>query len=62
MADIIKVENGRLLVDVALGSGVPSATGKSVIYFTTGGNVVVNGADGAPYSIGINLYQKRKGR
>jgi len=53
--DKVAVENGRLVVDVALSGGVPSASGKSVVYFTTSGNKEL--ADG--YIIGINLYRKR---
>ena len=53
--DKITVEDGRLVVDVALGSGVPSASGKSVVYFTTSGNTEI----GDGFVIGINLYRKR---
>ena len=54
MADTIKVENGRLIVDVALTSGTPSKSGKSVVLFTTQGNKAI--PDG--YVVGINLYRK----
>lgn len=53
--DKIAVEDGRLVVDVALSGGVPSASGKSVVYFTTSGNTDI----GNGYTIGINLYRKR---
>ena len=53
-ADSIKVENGRLLVDVALTTGTPSKSGKSVVLFTTSGNLAL--ADG--HIVGINLYRK----
>ena len=53
--DKIAVEDGRLVVDVALTGGVPSASGKSVVYFTTSGNTDI----GDGYTIGINLYRKR---
>ena len=53
--DKITVEDGRLVVDVALTGGVPSASGKSVVYFTTSGNTDI----GDGYTIGINLYRKR---
>ena len=53
--DKIAVEDGRLVVDVALTGGVPSASGKSVVYFTTFGNTEIVGG----YAIGINLYRKR---
>ena len=53
--DKIAVGNGRLVVDVELTGGVPSASGKSVVYFTTSGNTDI----GDGYTIGINLYRKR---
>ena len=53
--DKITVEDGRLVVDVALTGGVPSASGKSVVYFTTSGNTDI----GDGYTIGINLIRKR---
>jgi hypothetical protein len=53
--DKIAVEDGRLIVDVALTGGVPSASGKSVVYFSTSGNSEIDGG----YVIGINLYRKR---
>ena len=53
--DKMAVENGRLVVDVELTGGVPSASGKSVVYFTTSGNTDI----GDGYTIGINLYRKR---
>ena len=55
LEDKITVENGRLVVDVELTGGVPSASGKSVVYFTTSGNTDI----GDGYTIGINLYRKR---
>lgn len=56
MANTIKVENGRLLVDVAIASeqtARPSKTGKTKIYFTTAGNVAV----GDGFKLGVNLYK-----
>ncbi len=53
--DKIAVENGRLVVDVALTGGVPSASGKSMVFFSTHG--LTDMADG--YTIGINLIRKR---
>ena len=52
--DTIKVENGRLIVDVALVDGKRSASGKSVVLYSTRGNVVLETGE----SIGINLYRK----
>ena len=53
--DKVAVENGRLVVDVALTGGVPSASGKSMVYFSTHGLMPMD--DG--YTIGINLIRKR---
>jgi len=53
--DKIAVENGRLIVDVALTGGVPSASGKSLVFFSTHGLTAMD--DG--YTIGINLIRKR---
>jgi hypothetical protein len=54
--DVLKVEDGRLIVDVALTQGVPSSSGKTLVFFSTRGNVAMN--DG--YVVGINLYSKRR--
>ena len=43
--DIIKVENGRLIIDVAITPGIPSASGNRDI--------------NEGYVIGVNLYKKR---
>lgn len=52
--DVMKVENGRLIIDVALEDGTPSASGKSIVFFSTHGNVKLNN----DYVIGVNLYKK----
>lgn len=52
--DTITVVDGRLVIDVALDAGTPSASGKSLVFFSTHGNIKLN--DG--YVIGINLYRK----
>ena len=54
-ADTIKVEGGRLVVDVAVTAGHKSASGKSTVLFTTGGNVLVGDSD---MKIGITLFRK----
>ena len=51
----MKVENGHLIIDVPLEKGSPSASRKSIVYFSTHGIVEMN--DG--YSIGVNLFKKR---
>ena len=54
-ANTIKVVDGRLILDVALdANGVPSGSGKSLVFFSTKGNVKLN--DG--FVIGVNLYRK----
>ena len=54
--DVIKVENGRLIVDVALVDGSPSSSGKTIVYYSTRGNLPIDDK----YSVGINLYKKRE--
>jgi hypothetical protein len=53
--DKITVENGRLVVDVALTGGIPSQTGKTLVFFSTHGNIEI----GDGFTIGINMYRKR---
>ncbi len=54
MENVIEIKDGRLIVNVALdGNGKKSASGKSVIYYSTGGNITV----GDGYKLGINLYK-----
>ena len=55
LEDKITVENGRLVVDVALTGGIPSQTGKTLVFFSTHG--LTDMEDG--YTIGINLIRKR---
>jgi len=50
--DKIEVVNGRLIVDVALTNGTPSASGKTKVFFSTRGNVSVG-----DYKLGVNLYK-----
>jgi hypothetical protein len=53
--DSIKVENGRLLIDVALEAGHPSASGKTTVYYSTGGNITVG-----EHKLGLTLYKSGK--
>ena len=55
LEDKITVENGRLVVDVALTGGIPSASGKTLVFFSTHGNIEI----GDGFVIGINMYRKR---
>lgn len=52
--NVVKVENGRLIVDVALDGAKQSASGKSIIKFSTGGNIKLD--EGV--TVGINAYVK----
>lgn len=55
--NIIKVENGRLIINVPIFTiGQESKTGKSTVFFSTQGNIVIN--DG--FVIGINLYKSNR--
>lgn len=51
--DVLKIENGRLIVDVALTAGTMSQSGKNLVVFSTSGNVSVNG-----HKVGINVYRQ----
>ena len=55
LEDKITVENGRLVVDVALTGGIPSQSGKTLVFFSTHGNIEI----GDGFTIGINMYRKR---
>ena len=52
--NVVKVENGRLIVDVALDGTGRSTSGKSVIKFSTKGNIALE--EGV--TVGINAYVK----
>lgn len=43
--EYMKVENGYLIVSMKLGTGRPSASGKTLVVATTGGFVPVNGSE-----------------
>lgn len=54
--DIMEVRDGRLVINVAIDpKGVPSTSGKSLVHFSTHGNVVLN--DG--FTVGVNLYKRK---
>ena len=50
------IKDGKLTVTMPLSAGTPSKTGKTLIVFTTGGFVAVNGGD---YKISINVIKGR---
>ena len=55
--DVVKVEGGRLIVNVAINEqGALSGSGKSRILYSTHGNIVLN--DGSV--LGLNHYRKVK--
>ncbi len=55
LENVVKVVDGRLIVDVALDGVKPSGSGKSIILFTTGGNIKLE--DGV--TLGLNAYRPR---
>ena len=52
--EYIRVIDGHLEIRQKLGKGAPSSSGKSTIFFSTQGNIEVDG-----YSLGVNLYKKK---
>jgi len=55
----MRIEHGKLIITVDLTKELgPSASGKSVIIATTGGNVDVSGAPET--KIGLNVYRKKE--
>lgn len=54
MQDVIEVKDGRLIVNVAIDAkGVQSKSGKSMVNFSTKGNVKLESG----FIVGINLYK-----
>ena len=51
-ANVVKVENGRLIIDVALDGTQLSSSGKSIVKFSTRGNVKLE--EGV--TVGVNAY------
>lgn len=51
--DVVKVEGGRLIINVALTDGHLSGSGKSKVFYTTAGNIAIN--DG--FKLGLTLYK-----
>jgi hypothetical protein len=56
-----KIENGKLIVEIDIETPPrPSASGKTLIVATSGGNqVTACQVDGVPVVIGLNAYIKR---
>mgnify|MGYP006403927247 CR=1 FL=1 len=55
-ADVMEVRDGRLILDVPISAGVPSESGKSLVFFSTKGNKEINDE----FVLGVNLYKKNR--
>jgi len=55
--EYIRVKDGYLELRQKLSKGEQSGSGKSIVFFTTRGNIDVEGSEG--YRIGVNLYKPR---
>ena len=54
------IENGVLVIRIPLETPRPSATGKTLLVASTGGNVVTSSTvDGKPVVVGLNAYVSR---
>lgn len=55
-----KVDDGVLVIRIPLEAPRPSATGKTLIVASTGGNVVTTATiDGKPIVVGLNAYVRK---
>ena len=52
--DTIEVKDGRLVINVALTTGAPSASGKSTVVYSTRGIITLAGG----YRLGLNLFTR----
>ena len=56
----VKIENGKLFIEIDLQEPTPSSSGKTLVVATTHGNVVTDVVvDGKPVVIGLNAYVKK---
>lgn len=56
----VKIEKGKLIVEIDLQTPTPSASGKTLVVATTRGNVRTDAVvDGKPITIGLNAYISR---
>lgn len=54
------IEKGELVIRIALQTPRPSATGKTLVVATTGGNIQTTAeVDGKPITIGVNAYIRK---
>lgn len=52
-----KIENGQLIITIPLNAPRPSASGKTLVVATTGGNKPTTAeVDGKPVIVGVNAY------
>lgn len=56
----VKIENGKLFIEIDLQDPTPSASGKTLVVATTQGNVPTEcEIDGKKVVIGLNAYIKK---
>jgi hypothetical protein len=56
----VKIENGKLFIEIDLQEPTPSASGKTLVVATTHGNVVTDCViNEKPVVIGLNAYIKK---
>jgi hypothetical protein len=56
----VKIENGKLYIEIPLQEPTLSTSGKTLVVATTHGNVTTTATvDGKPVVIGLNAYIKR---
>jgi ABC-type uncharacterized transport system YnjBCD ATPase subunit len=54
-----RIENGKLIIEMPLGTPRPSGSGKTTIIASTQGNIATDViVDGKPLTIGVNAYIK----
>lgn len=52
-----EIKNGNLIIEIPLQSPRPSASGKTLVVATTGGNKATTATvDGKPVVVGLNAY------
>ena len=52
-----EVKGTKIILELDIsGSGTPSASGKSLVFATTRGNVQI---PNSPFTLGLNLYKKK---
>jgi len=55
-----EIKNGKLIIEIPMHSGIPSASGKTLVVASTRGNLTTETeVDGKPITIGVNAYVKK---